>query len=315
MKYAYLISGLLLLAACEFEIQPELAEPEELMVVDAFLNDRADRQVINITRSQPYFDDSEPEMISGLNITLYDLTVDLEYPFTEGDRCYYLDTNDPVGVVGHNYRLVVESPSETFEAHATMNRVPSIDSIGYEFNEANFLVDQDHFTAQFYAVDPKGVGDCYWIKGWKNGVYFNKPEELNMAYDASVSPGQPIDGQLFVFPVRAGFINPYGDDSDPESTEMVPPYEVGDSLYVEIHSIDRAAFDFLYALYFQINRAGGFGEIFSSPLSNVSTNIKSTNPGSTTNVAGFFNMSAISSAGRRLTTEVADQGQIKYHNQ
>ena len=315
MKYAYYILGLLLLAACEFEIQPELAEPEELMVIDAFLNDRPERQIIHITRSQPYFENSEPEKIASLNVTLHDLTADIEYSFIEGDDAYYLETDNAVGKVGHEYRLVVETPLETFEAFATMNRVPAIDSIGYEFNEANFLVDQNHFTAQFYAVDPKGVGDCYWIKGWKNGVYFNKPEELNMAFDASVSPGQPIDGQLFVFPIRAGFINPYADDSDPESTEMVPPYEIGDSLYVEIHSIDRAAFDFLYALYFQINRPGGFGEIFSSPLSNLSTNIKSTDPSSATNVAGFFNMSAISSSGRRLTHEVATQAETKYYNQ
>ncbi|MBR10424.1 MAG: hypothetical protein CMP48_22410 [Rickettsiales bacterium] len=301
----------LLVVSCEFTINPELAEPEELMVVDAFLNDLPGRQEINITRSQPYFESIEPELITGLTVTLEDLSDDVSYAFTQGTDSYYLDVSEPIAVVGHDYRLVVETPEETFEATASMNRVPPIDSIGYEFNEANFLVDQEHFTAQFYAIDPVGSGDCYWIKAWKNGNYFGKPEELNMAYDASVSPGQPIDGQLFVFPVRAGFVNPYSDD-DPEVAEQQPPYVVGDSLYVEIHSIDRAAYDFLWALYFQINRVGGFGEIFSQPLSNVSTNIQSTDPTSQTNVAGFFNMSAVSKSGRRLTQETADAARSKY---
>ena len=312
MKNILLIIAIISLASCEFEIQPKLDTPEELMVVDAFLTDQLGRQEVKITRSQPYFESSKPELITGLSVTLEDLTDDVSYALIEGSESYYVDVSEPIGFVGHEYRLVVETPDETFEAKAKMNRVPDIDSVGYEFNEANFLVDQDHFTAQFYSIDPEGTGDCYWIKAWKNGNYFGKPEELNMAYDASVSPGQPIDGQLFVFPVRAGFINPYTSD-DPEISESQPPYVVGDSLYVEIHSIDRAAYDFLYALYFQINRMGGFGEIFSSPLSNVSTNIVSTDPGSKTNVAGFFNMSAVSASGRRLTSTVAEQAKTKYY--
>ncbi|WP_421879171.1 DUF4249 domain-containing protein [Marinoscillum sp.] len=315
MKYFIYLILIMLFSACEFEIHPELAAPEEVLVIDAFLTDKQETQTINITRSQPYFETTRPEKVTGLTVRLEDLTSGNAYTFLEGEEHYYLEVTSPIAIVGHTYRLEVEGDEASFEAFATMKRVPPIDSIGFEYNEPNFLVDQNHFTAQFYAVDPKGVGDCYWIKGWKNGIYFNKPEELNMAYDASVSPGQPIDGQLFVFPVRAGFINPYGNDDDPESTDMVPPYEVGDSLYVEIHSIDRAAFDFLYALYFQINRPGGFGEIFSSPLSNVSTNIRNMNPTSSINVAGFFSMSAVSASGRKLTEEIAHEVKTKYFNQ
>ncbi len=302
---------ILVMGSCEFTINPELADAEELMVVDAFLTDQLGLQEVKVTRSQPYFESADPELISGLQVTLEDLSAGVEYAFLEGRDSYFLQVTEPIGMVGHEYRLVVETPDEVFEARAAMNRVPPIDSIAYEYNEANFLVDEEHFTAQFYAVDPEGVGDCYWIKAWKNGKYFNKPEELNMAYDASVSPGQPIDGQLFVFPVRAGFINAYADD-DPEVSEAQPPYVVGDSVYVEIHSIDRAAYDFLYAAYYQINRIGGFGEIFSQPLSNVSTNIQSTEPTSSTNVAGFFNMSAVSGSGRRLTQQLAHRARIKY---
>lgn len=48
----------------------------------------------------------------------------------------------------------------------------------------------------------------------------------------------------------------------------------------------------------QTDRPGGFSELFASPLSNVSTNI--VNVSGNRKVLGFFNTSAVSSAGKRL---------------
>ncbi|MEQ8472036.1 MAG: DUF4249 domain-containing protein [Marinoscillum sp.] len=305
----YILIGMTF-ASCEYEVTPKLAELANLMVVDAWLNNKVERQVINITRSQPYFDNSKPVKIPDLEVSLIDLTDGTVFYFEEGpDHYYWEPTDEGLGQIGHSYRLLVESAEETFEAIASLNRTPDIDSIIYEYNTPNFLLNEVHYTVQFYATDPKGPGDCYWIKAWKNGQFLGQPGELNMAYDASVSPGQPIDGQVFTYPIRFGFINPYTDD---ETREQTSPYRIGDSLYVEVHSIDRAGYDFLYNLYFQINRPGGFGELFSSPLSNVSTNIQSTDPNSTTAVAGFFNISAVRGQGLKLSQEVADQAKEKH---
>jgi hypothetical protein len=96
-----------------------------------------------------------------------------------------------------------------------------------------------------------------------------------------------------------------------KENEFIPPYRVGDSLYVEIHSINPLAFDFLYGVYFQIARSGGFSELFAMPLTNSSTNIKSTNKNSITNVAGFFNVAAVSASGKRLTQQIANEAKLK----
>ena len=90
-----------------------------------------------------------------------------------------------------------------------------------------------------------------------------------------------------------------------------PPYEIGDSLYVEIHSIDPVTFEYLTGVILQTNRPGGFSELFATPLANVMTNVKSTDENSNTNVAGFFNVSAVSSGGGRITQEVADEARTK----
>ena len=92
---------------------------------------------------------------------------------------------------------------------------------------------------------------------------------------------------------------------------MLPPYVPGDSVYVEIHSIDPMAYEFLFGVYFQITRPGGFAELFSMPLANATTNILNVNKDSKTIAAGFFNVSAISGKGQRLTPELAEAAKQK----
>jgi cobyrinic acid a,c-diamide synthase len=74
---------------------------------------------------------------------------------------------------------------------------------------------------------------------------------------------------------------------------------VGDSVYVEIHSITPEAFNFLNQVVIQIDRPGGFSELFAAPLANVSTNISNMNSNGKP-VVGFFCVSAVSTAGKRL---------------
>ncbi|WP_420576759.1 DUF4249 family protein [Ekhidna sp.] len=78
-------------------------------------------------------------------------------------------------------------------------------------------------------------------------------------------------------------------------------YVMGDSVYVEIHSISNEAYFFLNQVIIESGREGGFGALFATPLANVSTNIVAENNDNL--VAGFFNIAAVSSAGNRLRSE------------
>lgn len=297
----------LIYCSCETTIDPDLNTAERIIVVDAWINQKMQRQEIRVTRSQPYFENTFPTKISGATVTVEDLSDGTKYNFTEGETSYFWDPIEiPLGIVGHNYSLTVTIGEETFEAYSTLGRVPPIDAIKFKYNKKDLIVNKDYYTVEFEAIEPEGVGDTYWIKAWKNGVFLGKPGELNMAYDASFTAGQSVDGQEFIIPIRKDFINPL-DQSPEKDIGIVPPYVVGDSVYVEIHSVNHLAFDFLFGLYFQINRPGGFAEIFSMPLANTITNLKSTNENSTTGIAGFFNVAAVSSKGTRLTQQIADE--------
>lgn len=302
--YLFLIT---VVFGCNTEITPELKKAEEIMVVDAWINQKMERQEIRITRSQPYFENGSPAKIPDATVIVEDLTSGKIYDFQEGASSYYWDPVEaPFGEVGHVYRLVVTSEGESFEAYAKLGRVPPIDSIIFNYNEKDLVIQESHYTAEFMASDPEGMGDAYWIKAWKNGVFLGKPNELNYAYDAGFSPGQSVDGQPFIIPIRQYFVNPV--DEDPENEdEFIPPYLVGDSLYMEIHSLDPLAYEFLFGVYFLIDRPGGFAELFAMPLTNASTNLKSTDENSSTNVAGFFNVAAVSSKGQKLTQDIADK--------
>lgn len=311
MRYLYFITIVFALLSCETTIHPELEQAEKIIVVDAWVNQKLERQTISVTRSQSYFDNRTPKKISNAEVVVHDLTSGEVYIFEEGDDAYYWEPQaSPLGVVGHQYRLTVSVDGETFEAFSRLGRVPSIDSIEFTFNKKDLLVNQDYFTAEFKAVEPAGVGDTYWIKAWKNGHHLNKPGELNMTFDASFTPGQSVDGQQFIIPIRKDFINPL-DENPEKKNEMLPPYVVGDSVYVEIHSIDPMAYEFLFGVYFHITRPGGFAELFSMPLANATTNILNLNRNSKTIASGFFNVSAISGRGQRLTSELAEAAKQK----
>lgn len=307
MKKILYASLIFIAFGCETEIDPKLNTAEEIVVVDAWLNQKMERQEIRVTRSQPYFDNSVPQKIAGASVTVEDVNTGATYDFQEGTSSYFWDPGQvPFGEIGHTYRLSVTVEGETFEAFSKMGRVPPVDTITFKYNDKDFVIDEPYYTAEFMAIDPVGKGDTYWVKAWRNGVFLGKPAELNMVYDGGFSVSNSADGHAFLLPVRRDFVNPY-DEKPGVDNEFIPPYLVGDSLHIEIHSLDHAAFDFLFAVYFHINRPGGFAELFSFPLANVPTNLVSTDENSATNVAGFFNVSAVSSKGQRLTEGIANE--------
>jgi hypothetical protein len=313
-KILYITLSSLLIAilfACEKEINPDLDKAEAIIVVDAWLNQKMERQEIKITRSQPYFDNTTPAKISGAIVSIEDLDSGTMYEFQEGENAYYWQPVDvPFGVVGHHYKLTVNVDGEIFEAFSTLGRVPPIDDVQFNFEPADLLVKQDYYKAEFIATDPAGVGDAYWIKTWKNGEYLGKPGEINIAFDAGFTASQSVDGEVFNLIIRQDFLNPTDKIPDTQN-EYYPSYLVGDSVYVEVHAITPETFDFLWAVYFQTNRTGSITELFATPLANVPTNIQSTDENSITNIAGFFNVGGVSGKGKKLTQEMADEAKLK----
>jgi len=297
-NYLSLLALLLVfsLVSCEDVIYPQLESVNPVLVVDAWITNTKQAQTIVLTSSQPYFDAAIPPGVTGAVVTVSD-DMGKVFSFVENpSKAGYYEWS-PSGAdtlrVGGKYQLTVISGSETFTATSQMGRVPAIDSITFD-KDKNLGNGKDITRAEFWAVDPAGQGDAYWIRSYKNGVALLRPSEINIAYDAGVSIGGPADGVIFIAPVRRR-IN--ANDRD-DNNQLISPIIDGDSIQVQIHSVTVAAFTYLNQVQIQTNRPGGFAELFATPLANVSTNIFNANPNGS-KVVGFFNTAAVAAAGKR----------------
>ena len=295
-----------IVAGCDDVINPKLPTAEAPLVIDAWLYRKAEPQTITISKANTYFDQSDPQAMTGATVIVTDLA-DLQNPivFNEESAGKYvwnpIDENDSFGDIGSDYRLDIELNGENFQAYSSLNPVPKVDSITWRLEEGNAFFDDAYF-GEFWSRDLSGDGDTYWVKTWKNGEYLSKPAEIIVTYDAGFSPDGNADGCYFIRPIRDG-INPF--DVDDEG-RLISPYELkegddADFVYVELTSITPEAWFFLNQLQEQTDREGGFAELFATPLANIEPNITSEN--SKLNLVGFFCTSAVSGKGRKFTVD------------
>lgn len=307
MKKIFILLIAFAFFACENIIYPELEPSLEQYVVDAWLNDLPGSQKIFLSKSNNYFMSELPKLLSGAEVYLTDEDGNrYDFEETEGGYVWGDSLSTSFLQVGTSYQLNVSIDGIRFSGTSEMNPVPPIDSITFKYQEEDFSTAEDYYLAEVVATDLAGVGNTYWIKAWKNGVYLNKASEINIAYDAGFSAGGNIDGQVFIQPIQE-LINPF--DTDEE-----PPYSIGDTIYVEIYSISESAFYFLNEVKIQTVRSGGFGALFAQPFSNVSTNLMNEDVNSAIHPVGFFNVSAISSLEQVLTSEIAQKAQEEAEN-
>jgi len=287
--------------SCEKTINPELQSAAPVLVVEAWINNKPEKQIIQLSMTQAYFDESVPKGVSGATIVITD-DLNNTYSFvddgTNTGTYQWIPANGQVfGAVGRRYNLSVKTGGETFAAYSEMKRTTSVDSITFTVKPA-FQFPEGSYVAEFWAEDLKGAGDTYWIKAYKNGALMGKPSEVILAYDAGFSAGGNFDGVTFIPPLRDA-INPV--DKDPkDDRKNLPPYVQGDSVKVEIYSISIEAFDHMQQVKIQTQRNGGFGALFARPIDNVSSNIFNINKNGSKAV-GFFNVSAVSSMGKKFS--------------
>ena len=226
------IITILFLYSCEDIVDIELEEDGAQLVVDAWINDKPEPQVIKLRRTIPYFDNTFAPEVTGATVVVADSDSTLyffEDPDNDGDYIWTPQPGQVLAQEGKDYALFIELDGDEYISISTANRKPLVDSIGYDFRD-DLVGVAEGIIAQIYARDPVGEGDVYWIKTFKNGQFLNKPQEINITYDAAFGPGGQSDGILFIPPIRTG-INRLPDSGDDAiDTDSFPPYDIGLSL-------------------------------------------------------------------------------------
>ena len=276
----------LTLVSCEDVIQLDAPKTDPYLVVDGSITNAVGEQVIKLTKSQNLLDQTVPTGIQNASVKVID-DLGKIYEFKDlknNGRYVWKPANETeiMGVVGRTYALEIKSENETYTAISKLNRVPKIDSIVYKLEDANIRQKGDGkpdkgYDAHFYAIDPKGVGDCYRIKVYKNDTLRNLAQNIVIAYDAIGNKSPFGDGLSFILPLRRL-----------ASTEL---FRENDRIKVELLSITEAHFDFWSQLRQELNNAG----LFARPSSRIPSNINNVNASSPKQASGWFGASAISS--------------------
>ena len=296
MKNFLKFLSLITFISCEEIIYPDLESKTPILVVDAWLNNQNESQTIILSSSQDYLDSTSTKFIDGAEVYIINDNGD-KFNFTEKDKGKYIwnpDSNfSNLGDVGTEFFLNISYNGEKITGSSTLNRTSIIDSINFVKGE----FPENSYYAEFWSNEKEGVGDAYWIKSYKNGVKQVRSQDIITCIDAGASSeGAIIDGIPFIPPIRRAVTR---FERDEISNEFKSPFEYGDSLYVEIHSIPFEAFDFLNKVSIQIDRQGGFGELFAVSLANSPTNLTVEN-NSNFPVVGFFCVSAVNGMGNIL---------------
>lgn len=274
---------LLLLSSCEDVIKVNVKQKQVKLVVDAFVNNLPQRQVIHISHSIPYFNQpgSEPG-VEGAHVGIFDLTTGDTATFADsGNGDYIFHPNALTGdtfTVGHQYLLVVEENTDTLISFSTMQPTAKIDSLHVKHEDGKTIGFKEGNYVELYANDLVGEGNTYWVKTFRNDSFRGDIVDLNLAYDMTQTPNKQ-DGGLFIWPIRYGGINDFG-----------RPWKTGEKARIEIHSITLETYYYLN----QIVSESLNGGLFATPPSNIPTNITNFNPKKTSALAGFFCMSAVS---------------------
>ncbi|MGK0389652.1 MAG: hypothetical protein ACI94Y_002396 [Maribacter sp.] len=303
MKFKYIIYLIVIIAfisACEDVIQVDLNEGDNQLVVDAWINNLPETQEIRLARVLPYFENNQTPGELGATIIISEDNGEI-YNFEDADNDgTYAWTPAPGATFGNLngiYNLsIITAEGKEYSAISSMRRVMPVDSIVLE-NREEELGQAAGIYAEFFARDVLGPDDTYWIKTFKNGAFLNKPQEMNLAWDASFTPG--VDGVTFISPIRQQINRVPDSGDDAVDNSELPPWAEGDSISVEIHSINTDAFDFLSQARTQMTL--GDAGIFAEPPANVPSNIQSLNATEPSDQAiGFFNVSSVSTLGRKI---------------
>jgi hypothetical protein len=269
---ACLFFAFLGLTACETVVNPTLEKAVPTLVIDAFIDNEPKTQTIRLSKTVGYLDNAtQPPPVLGATVQLTD---------DKGNKFAFIDEKN-----NGNYTWQPSATNKnlgtTFVADSKLNRVPNLDSLGYEFRKAGDFGagTKDGYFLNFFAKEFPEPGDCYRIKSYRNDTLLNAPQQLNIAYDVyffkGIVPQNPLTE--FIFPIRNAVNDP------------AKPFKKGDKCRVEILSITEPTFEFFTLVREQQTNTG----LFATPPSNVPTNfVSQTN--AKTKVVGWFSISALS---------------------
>lgn len=222
--------GVIFFSSCTKVVTIELEDPDPKLVVESIISDQIQPYSVKLTLTAPYFDETNPVVADAL-VYISDDMGNIDTLIYNGNGFYVTNGNRQTQQ-GHTYYLKVIHGGVTYEAES---RVPdykmNVDSISLIYNEASTFIEEG-YNVILNGQENASTVDFVRFQFYKNDTLQTDPFKYFISDDIYVN-GNYIIAQV-----------PY-------------TYQSGDTARVEIQSIDRSYYKFLYTLSTQAQNTGG----------------------------------------------------------
>ena len=229
MKKRYLYLLILTVAvvfqACEKDLDIKYKDIEPLTVIEGELSLEGAR--VRITETTPMDEPMDTTLLKDATVILTDLTqVSSETLLPDSSGVFISKWQ---GTIGHRYELKVTRENKTYSALCDMAQASELLSL--EFNWIKMPYDRVATLQITFTDNPAGVGDCYWVRLYRNG----KAYMWNLVTDVSAKDG--LINDVFMTSRR---------DLDKEDEQTA--LREGDIVTASVSPISRDMYDYLEAV-------------------------------------------------------------------
>lgn len=234
--------------SCRELTELDLPEQEPRLVIEGELTDGAGPHTVRLTLTQDYFSQAPPPVVEDAQVFISDDEGNREQLQYLGNG--YYQTQSLEGILGHTYMLQVEWQGQTYAASGTLLPKASVDSLSVAYYDAIPPVLDAGYYLTFYGRIPPEAADYYRVKVYENDSLYNDRTDL-LVPDSRFVPDRIVE-------------------------QLAYPFEVGDTVRLELYSLNADMYDYYVELRSLLFNDGG---LFSPPPRNPTSNIVNiTNP-------------------------------------
>ncbi|MBB6370576.1 DUF4249 domain-containing protein [Chryseobacterium shigense] len=246
----FIILALFSVTSCEKEIDIDLDDRSGNIVIEGNITNQAGPYTVRITKSVAFTQANQYPAVTGAQVILSDNTGQTETLQYVGDGKYV--TTVFTGVAGRTYTLKIQAEGKEYTAQSTMPQPVEFDGLT---QDSFTFGGETTYTLLPIFTDPVELGNRYLFNFTVNSI----PKKTFEVFSDNINNGLVNQRPLFL---------PNEDNEDDPSDHKVVP---GDTVYVEMQSIDNNIFTY-YSALLQISGDGGPGGGITptNPPSNIS---------------------------------------------
>ncbi|NOR76036.1 MAG: DUF4249 family protein [Draconibacterium sp.] len=241
IKYIFIVL-LFAIQGCEKVIDVDLNDAHPEIVIEGNLSKFPVSAEVFLSKTGNYFGDSFSEKISGASVVIEN-ELGESYSLKEIVAGFY-KSFEIMPEQGMQYNLRIETEGEVYEASSTLLPAVRIDSLSYYFDNGFAFLDEGYIVKAYF-TDPSEIENYYRIKIYENDILNNESDNF-IVFDDRL-----IDGHSMEVTLRGNI------------------YDIGDTVSIQLISLDKGAYEY-YTTFQELINVNPGSAAPANPTSNIS---------------------------------------------